>query len=843
MTGTGNAVGAFVGEIVNESAIIDSYSKGKAIGNNDVGGFVGYVNKSSIINCFSNASADGRDGVASFVGQTVNNSTIKNNLTLVNQFKGYKFDGRTAVDKFDNFSGNYENDGNAGTSTRDRVTSISLDGKINIASAADVETESFYTNTLGWNEKVWDFSKVSTGGIPKLRNSDPNDNSCAVATYHIKSADEFIEKITLDPYARFILDNDIYFSSEGSIIDVEFRGTLEGNNNKIIGNKVPIFNVINRAKINGLIIEGSKISVSGDNVGALARTAINSEIENVHIIEATINKVGGIVGATENSTLKVSSSNVFISANGNDVGGLVGEIKDSTIIENCYSIGKAQGNENVGGLVGNVASSSIKNSYSATSVNGINGVAGFIGQSTENSTISNNIALGNQNRQYKFDGKTENDKFVNYSNNFEYKENRGNSILSRTGISFDGIINEATTQQITDKAFYTTTLGWDEQIWDLSNVSNEFTPKLQGLDSNATKAVGVHKAEIYSVDEFISELSAHPDGEFTIMDDLDFVNKSYTVGTVLIPGAFDGIINGGGHKIENLKNATIFEQFNGEVYDLNVDNFNYGAVYFTGIHAQFVSPGQSDRSQSNIAVFAKKSLNAIYSNMKFSRITIFGHDNVAVVVSVDNNSTFEKIDIRQAYVNAGKNNNGGNKISTFISEKTGGSIKNCYVHGEIFGEGKITGGIIGISHGDVTIENVISNIYASNGSIKDTGTNGLFIGDISAETVIRNSASIGLASNSSSKVRRFAGTIADINSIENCYEITSSTGTSNVNGSNIKEATTTQLKDKNFYISTLGFDENIWELDNIVERHYTESVNAHGQVDSAFPKMLFFGLK
>ena len=843
MTGTGNAVGAFVGEIVNESAIIDSYSKGKAIGNNDVGGFVGYVNKSSIINCFSNASADGRDGVASFVGQTVNNSTIKNNLTLVNQFKGYKFDGRTAVDKFDNFSGNYENDGNAGTSTRDRVTSISLDGKINIASAADVETESFYTNTLGWNEKVWDFSKVSTGGIPKLRNSDPNDNSCAVATYHIKSADEFIEKITLDPYARFILDNDIYFSSEGSTIDVEFRGTLEGNNNKIIGNKVPIFNVINRAKINGLIIEGSKISVSGDNVGALARTAINSEIENVHIIEATINKVGGIVGATENSTLKVSSSNVFISANGNDVGGLVGEIKDSTIIENCYSIGKAQGNENVGGLVGNVASSSIKNSYSATSVNGINGVAGFIGQSTENSTISNNIALGNQNRQYKFDGKTENDKFVNYSNNFEYKENRGNSILSRTGISFDGIINEATTQQITDKAFYTTTLGWDEQIWDLSNVSNEFTPKLQGLDPNATKAVGVHKAEIYSVDEFISELSAHPDGEFTIMDDLDFVNKSYTVGTVLIPGAFDGIINGGGHKIENLKNATIFEQFNGEVYDLNVDNFNYGAVYFTGIHAQFVSPGQSDRSQSNIAVFAKKSLNAIYSNMKFSRITIFGHDNVAVVVSVDNNSTFEKIDIRQAYVNAGKNNNGGNKISTFISEKTGGSIKNCYVHGEIFGEGKITGGIIGISHGDVTIENVISNIYASNGSIKDTGTNGLFIGDISAETVIRNSASIGLASNSSSKVRRFAGTIADINSIENCYEITSSTGTSNVNGSNIKEATTTQLKDKNFYISTLGFDENIWELDNIVERHYTESVNAHGQVDSAFPKMLFFGLK
>lgn len=578
----------------------------------------------------------------------------------------------------------------------------------------------------------------------------------------------------------------------------------------------------------------------------LASSAINSEIENVHVTEATItkadNKVGGIVGTAENSTLKVSSSNVVIMANGNDVGGLVGEIKASTTIENCYSIGQVQGIENIGGLVGNVAASTIRNSYSSTSADGIDGVAGFIGQSTENSTIANNIALGNQNRQYKFDGKTENDKFVNYSNNFEYKENRGNSILSRTGINFAGIIEEATTHQITSKEFYTTTLGWDEQIWDLSNVSNKVTPKLQGLDPNANKAVGVHKAEIYSVDEFISELSAHPDGEFTIMDDLDFVNKSYSVGTVLIPGAFDGVINGGGHKIENLKNATIFEQINGEVYDLNVDNFNYGAFYYEeAIYAQFVSPGQSDRSQSNIAVFAKKSFNAIYSNMKFSRITIFGHDNVAVVVSVDNNSTFENINVSHVYVNAGKDYNQRNMASTFISEKTGGLIKNCYVHGEIFGEGKITGGIIGISHGNVTIENVISNIYASNGSIRDTGTNGLFIGDVSAETVIKNSAAIGLTK--VKEVKKFAGTIKDISKIENCYESSSSSGTSNANGSNIIAATITQLKDKNFYINTLGFDENIWALDNIVERYYTESVNPHGQVDSSFPKMLFFGLK
>ena len=276
-------------------------------------------------------------------------------------------------------------------------------------------------------------------------------------------------------------------------------------------------------------------------------------------------------------------------------------------------------------------------------------------------------------------------------------------------------------------------------------------------------------------------------------------------------GVFDGVINGNGHTIKNLKNATIFEQFNGEVDNLNVDNFNYGAVYFTGIHAQYVASGQSDRSQSNIAVFAKKSLNAAYSNMKFSKITIFGHDNVAVVVSVDNNSTFENINVSHASVNAGKDNNQGNNVSTFISEKTGGLIKNCYVHGEIFNKGKNSGGIVGIAHGNVTIENVISNIYLSNSSITTSTkeTSGLFAGELSAKTVIKNSAAIGLTK--VKEVKKFAGTIKDISKIENCYESSSSSGTSNVNGSNIKEATT-QLKDKNFYINTLGFDENIWEL-------------------------------
>ena len=117
----------------------------------------------------------------------------------------------------------------------------------------------------------------------------------------------------------------------------------------------------------------------------------------------------------------------------------------------------------------------------------------------------------------------------------------------------------------------------------------------------------------------------------------------------------------------------------------------------------------------------------------------------------------------------------------------------------------------------------------------------ILAGELSAETVIKNSAAIGLTK--VKEVKKFAGTIKDISKIENCYESSSSSGTSNANGSNIKSIDKGQFKSKDFYVNTLGFDENIWALDNIVERYYTESVNPHGQVDSAFPKMLFFGIK
>ena len=119
--------------------------------------------------------------------------------------------------------------------------------------------------------------------------------------------------------------------------------------------------------------------------------------------------------------------------------------------------------------------------------------------------------------------------------------------------------------------------------------------------------------------------------------------------------------------------------------------------------------------------------------MKFNRIIVIGNNNIAVVTSNDENSTFEKINVKRALVLTARNINQGKNASTFISEKTGGSIKNCYVQGEMHSAGNDSGAIIGLSHGGITIENVVSNIIGRAYNADTAKTTGLFIGKINGK--------------------------------------------------------------------------------------------------------------
>lgn len=120
-----------------------------------------------------------------------------------------------------------------------------------------------------------------------------NDNS--FEEVHIKTAKEFKQKLTENPFGNYVLDNDIDLSTltgEKAIIDGYFMGKLDGQGHKLKNNTIPIFEILRFAHVSNLNIENSEIEANSENIGSLAKKAEYSEIKSVlgKNINITINK-------------------------------------------------------------------------------------------------------------------------------------------------------------------------------------------------------------------------------------------------------------------------------------------------------------------------------------------------------------------------------------------------------------------------------------------------------------------------------------------------------------------------------------------------------------------------
>ncbi len=336
---------------------------------------------------------------------------------------------------------------------------------------------------------------------------------------HVKDYESFINAINSNLYRTIVLDNDIDFSNysakDSSIIDL-FSGIIKGENHKIYNINVPLFNTLNGAKIYDLKIENVNINQAQERLGALSKNIYNSEIKgvnlknitidsnnnkevgsltgyiqntrvnNVHVTDANISgstRIGGLIGFGQGgNNITSSSANANVIGSSNAVGGLAGEANNDTIT-NTYSIGFIKGATDVGGLVGWADNSSIINNFAKVQVNANNNTGGFVGKIVTKANIKNNISFSINSNGYKFDGRTDANVFMDgYFNNYEVEEYAGKTALSKDVPK--SAITIIKLEDLKNKGFYTNTLGWSENIWDLSRVESGGLPKLKGNDPN-----------------------------------------------------------------------------------------------------------------------------------------------------------------------------------------------------------------------------------------------------------------------------------------------------------------------------------------------------------------------
>ena len=378
--GTGRNIGGLVGN--NGSNIANSYAEGTVSGNRQIGGLVGRVSFGSITNSYAISRTDGSSSVGGLVGFNFNS------LITASYWN---------TDIFATSAG--------GTGkTKAELQSPTAPGT--------TSTEIYY----GWSEEIWDFGSTNT--YPLLRFTTDNDGDID------KDGDGLIEIYDLEGLneMRHQLDGSGHKTSasgtkitqgcpESGCIGYELMKDLDFNANAsyhTTSNKVtwttasgwsPIGSDSNRFsgvfEGNGHTISNLYIDRNSNNIGLFAVTAATAQIQNIKLLNATIQgaiDVGSLVGS--NFGLIINSDVTTATIVGNSqIGGLVGANRGDIISSFAYA--DVIGHSNVGGLVGD-NTSNIISTYAAGTVSSTQTVShagGLVGANGSSGSIRNSYAV------------------------------------------------------------------------------------------------------------------------------------------------------------------------------------------------------------------------------------------------------------------------------------------------------------------------------------------------------------------------------------------------------------------------------------------------------------------
>lgn len=304
----------------------------------------------------------------------------------------------------------------------------------------------------------------------------------------INNINSLVKMMKENPSGSYELVNDIDVKQldAGTVLFIEqFSGTLNGNGHIIKNLDRPLFNNLNGARIENIVIENAKLSGQGAR-GSIANDAINTTLVNLHIkgltMQTSRNESGSMIGTLRSGSIieQCSATNIQISGENKRTGGLAGAMGNATV-RNSYVQGIFNCTQDaIGGIAGSGENNSkIENSISkvefkVTSGPGYNG--GIIGHSM-NVVLKNNVSLSTGSKANKIYGTQING---NSTNNYELKESTLEPNLGNNG-------TKEIEQSKVNKEFFKNNVKLDENIWDFENTSYDNIPALKNSDPNLSE--------------------------------------------------------------------------------------------------------------------------------------------------------------------------------------------------------------------------------------------------------------------------------------------------------------------------------------------------------------------
>lgn len=298
-------------------------------------------------------------------------------------------------------------------------------------------------------------------------------------------------------------------------------------------------------------------------------------------------------------------------------------------------------------------------------------------------------------------------------------------------------------------------------------------------------------AENITLEGLLKDIEANPTGVFTLTRDYD-ASLITTNSDTIISSSFMGKLNGNGHKIYNLSKPLFNTLESATIENITLESPKLSAVNSRGVIA-------------NVAT------NSTIKNVHVKNLILITGANRTAGIVGEASST----DISESSVtNFSITTSGHIRVAAIAGNMIAGSIKNCYVEGELKStqnkDGNGISGILGTGEGTslIAIENCITKVkYTNNVSAR---LNGDIVGlALNANTVLKNNVSLSTGSNFYS----IHGSNIHQTS-KNNYELLDSGLVSNAYLNRVSQITKENITSQ-FFKKEADFDESIWDLEDV----------------------------